>query len=57
MKKQIWLRPDQVSLVVGALELVKSDLLHSNPLANTAQVFACSYTALQINDVLAMLKK
>lgn len=56
MKKQIWLRPDQVELVYRSLEVVREGLRsHAKISGNTSAKMACEYTEMQINEVLALL--
>lgn len=52
MKKQIWLRPDQVDLVVACLKYVRGQLVTDHHLLNGAQRMSCTYTAAQLSEVL-----
>lgn len=54
-KKQIWLRPDQVDLLVECLKLVKVELDES-PLSSKAHKMAGRFTYRRINELLAMLE-
>lgn len=55
MKRQVWIRQDQVELVIACLELAKQRM-NDGPKMNDAHVVACRYTANRIDDVLKLFE-
>lgn len=53
-KKQIWLRPDQVDLLVSAMTVVR-DSLSRTPYSGET-LMACAYTSRRLSEIIGMLK-
>lgn len=53
-KKQIWLRSDQIELVVASLQLVKGQL-DTGYVGSDAHKMAGRYTYKRINEILKLL--
>ena len=57
MKKQIWLRPDQVDLVVSCLKYFRNRCTEPNNLESAAAYTAKGYTIRRVDEVLALLEQ
>lgn len=55
MKKQIWLTPEQVELVIKCLQLTKRGI-GETPRRKEAHSCACVYTINRIDEVLALFE-